>query len=236
MAPKLPPGPNKGITYFAASICTYMRFCFLLSIGLLAHGSAMAQEVLDVIASETCECTSTMDTTLTTEARNLALGICMLQSAEPYRKELKKKYKIDLDHVERDAEDLGRLVGFRMASKCPELFARIIRQNASLSTDEPPPAPSRSSEIIRKFTVQQTPGKLASVRSGQFLTLVVLAEDGRTLDLLLLGQAENVANLLRRPDQGRGATGIWSYAADELFDPLSRTFRPFYVITGYEAQ
>lgn len=213
-----------------------MRYCLFLVIMLCAHGLVTAQDILDLIATETCECTSTMDTTLTTEARNLALGICMLQSAEPYRKELKKKYKIDLDYVERDAQELGRLVGYRMASKCPELFARIIRQDGSLTPDAPPPAPPVSSEFVRKSAVQQTAGKLASVRSGQFLTLVVLAEDGRTLDLLLLGQADNVANLLRRSDQGRGATGIWFYSVEELFDPLSRTFRPFYVITGYDAQ
>lgn len=213
-----------------------MRSWLLLLVLFLIHGKVEAQEALDVIATKTCECATTMDTTLATDARNMALGICMLQSAEPYKKELKKKYKIDMDRIEQDAEGLGRLVGYRMATKCPEQLARMVQKDSDLSEEPPPPPPSLPAEYVRKLIVQQTPGKLASVRSGQFLTLVVLAEDGRTLDLLLLGQAENVANLLRRPDQGRGATGIWSYSADELFDPLSRTFRPFYVITGYDAQ
>lgn len=208
-----------------------MRNWLLLLVVIIIHGTARAQDAMDAIAAKTCACASTLDTALTTEARNMQLGICMLQSAEPFKKELKKKYKIDLDNIDKDAEGLGRLVGYRMATKCPEQLARMV-QDANAVPEEP----SLPSGPVRKFMIQQTPGKLASIRSGQFLTLVVLAEDGRTLDLLLLGQADNVANLLRRPDQGRGATGIWSYTADELFDPLSRTFRPFYVITGYEAQ
>lgn len=212
-----------------------MRAASLLLLLFLAT-NLLAQDPLDDITAKTCECFRTIDTTLTTDERNMVVGICMLQSAEPYKKELKKRYKLDFSRLDESAEELGRLVGFKMAVKCPDQLARFVRAQ-NQSADEPPPvAPPAPATATRPITLLTVPGKLASVRTGQFLTLVVLAEDGRTLDLLLLGQATGVANLLRRTDQGRGATGMWSYSVDELFDPASRTFRPYYVISGFAAQ
>lgn len=201
----------------------------------LLVGNTWAQDVLDPIAIKACECVEDMDSTATLEDFQMLLGLCMLQAAEPYQKELKKKYKLDLGRSDKNAEEFGRLVGMRMASKCPKTFADFTRRINGFSADPPPPPPVPP-HVSSKGAVQQVTGKLTSVRSGQFLTLVVLTGDGRTLDLLLLGQAGAVANVLRRSDQGRGATGVWSYSTEEFFDPLSRTFRPYYVVTDFDSQ
>jgi hypothetical protein len=65
---------------------------------------------------------------------------------------------------------------------------------------------------------------------------VVKKEDGSTQELLLLGHAENAEQVLRRPDQGRGTSGTWTYVTNDLFDATSRSYRPFYVLKSVEAR
>ncbi|MCB0773262.1 MAG: hypothetical protein KJZ58_08705 [Flavobacteriales bacterium] len=214
-----------------------MRIGIAITLSILTFSISSAQDdVMDPIAEKACECLRDMDSTMTKEEMQTTLGLCMLQAAEPYQKQLKKKYKVDLARSDKNAEEFGRMVGFRMASKCPKTFGALSMRLNAMDVEPPPPPPPGVGAGNYTAPAQSIVGKLTSVRSGQFLTLVVLTEDGRTLDFLLLGQAGNVANVLRQPDQGRGATGRWSYSVQELFDPLSRTYRPYYVVANFDAR
>lgn len=186
-----------------------------------------AQDVLDKIAKESCGCASDLDTTANAEQRNVQLGLCMLQSASPYQKELKKKYDIDLNDLENQGERFGQLIGMRLAVHCPEFVALMARMSAESEVEEAPPA---------EVPFSTMDGALTTVKSGQFLTLVVKKEDGSSQELLLLEHAEGVQQVLSRPDQGRGTMGSWSYAIQDLFDPVSRSYRPFYVVKAVEAK
>jgi hypothetical protein len=199
-----------------------LRLLPLLLVVLLVHGPAEAQDVLDKIAKGSCGCVDQLDTTAAEEQRNIQLGLCMLQNATPYQKELKKKYGVDLGNLDRDGERFGELIGMRLALQCPEFVALMARLNEESEVDEPPPTASMLTSSIE--------GSLSSVKSGQFLSLVVRRDDGSTMELLLLEHAENAEQVLRRPDQGRGTSGTWTYSTSDLYDPVSRSYRPFYVL------
>jgi hypothetical protein len=197
-----------------------------LLLALLPLASLKAQDVLDKIAIESCSCAAELDTTANEEQRNIQLGLCMLQKAAPYQKELKKKYDVDLNNLDEGGERFGQLIGMRLALHCPEFVALMARLSEESEVEEPPAqAPVLTSTLD---------GSLLSVKSGQFLTLVVKKEDGSTQDLLLLGHAENAEQVLRRPDQGRGTSGTWTYTTSDLYDAASRTYRPFYVLKAVE--
>ncbi len=197
-----------------------------LLLALLPLAPLKAQDVLDKIAQESCSCAADLDTTANEEQRNIQLGLCMLQNAAPYQKELKKKYGVDLNNLDEGGERFGQLIGMRLALHCPEFVALMARLSEESEVEEPPAqAPVMTSTMD---------GSLMSVKSGQFLTLVVKKEDGSTQDLLLLGHAENAEQVLRRPDQGRGTTGTWTYTTSDLYDAASRTYRPFYVLKAVE--
>jgi len=200
-----------------------------LLLALLPLAPLKAQDVLDKIAQESCSCAADLDTTANEEQRNIQLGLCMLQNAAPYQKELKKKYGVDLNNLDEGGERFGQLIGMRLALHCPEfvaLMARLSEENAEM--EEPPPSPAMQTSTME--------GALMTVKTGQFLTLVVKKEDGSTQELLLLGHAENAEQVLRRPDQGRGTSGTWTYVTNDLFDATSRSYRPFYVLKGVEAR
>ncbi len=199
------------------------RFAGALVGAFLAFSTAQAQDVLDKIAQESCSCATQVDTTADEEQRNIQLGLCMLQSASPYQKELKKKHGIDLNDLDRDGERFGELIGMRLALQCPEFVALMTRLNAQgPDAEEPPPSPEMLWNTLE--------GTLSSVKSGQFLSLLVKRDDGSTIELLLLEHAENAEQVLRRPDQGRGTAGTWSYTTSDLYDPVSRSYRPFHVL------
>lgn len=190
-----------------------MRILLQLLLLLLSITTIHAQDAMDHIAEATCTCATAIDTSLSIAEIQTALGTCMIQSTTPFKKELKRKFGFDMDHFDQDAEALGKTIGIRMAAICPAFFTLLSRKEQLTKVEDPPPSPGL-------FVI----GKLVAVKPGQFLTLAILAEDGRTLDLLLLGQAKGVDGILRSPDQGRGKTGEWHYRPDELFDPLSRTY------------
>ncbi len=202
-----------------------MRLAILVPLSFVFGTASVAQDAMDRVAEATSTCATAIDTSLSKAEIQAALGVCMIQSTTPYKKELKRKFGFDLDHFDQDPEAFGKTIGIRMAARCPAFFTLLARKDKSPPSDVPPPPPGLS-----------VSGKLVTVKSGQFLTLVILAQDGRTLELLLLGQAQKVDGILRSQDQGRGTTGEWHYRADELFDPLSRTYRPYYVVTGFEAK
>jgi len=196
---------------------------------LVALSGAQAQDVLDKIAKESCSCATGLDTTLNEEERNMQLGLCMLQSAMPYQKELKKKHGIDLNNIENEGERFGQLLGMRLAVQCPEFVALMARMNAAEEE-------AAATSTVPTVPVNTFDGALSTVKSGQFLTLVVRKEDGATVELLFLDHAEGVEQVLRRPDQGRGTVGSWSYTTQDLFDPVSRSYRPFYVVKAVAAR
>lgn len=198
-----------------------------LLLALLPSAQLQAQDVLDKIAKESCTCATDLDTTLNEEERNMQLGLCMLQSAMPYQKELKKKYDIDLNKIDEDGERFGQMLGMRLAVQCPEFVAMMANES------------SEEEEAIVAAPVLPTSsmeGALSTVKTGQFLTLVVKKDDGAMVELLFLDHAAGVDQVLRRPDQGRGTTGSWTYVTQDLFDPVSRSYRPFYVVKGVEAR
>ena len=192
--------------------------------------SASAQDVLDKIAKESCGCATQLDTTLNEEERNMQLGLCMLQSAMPYQKELKKKHGIDLNNIDRDGEKFGQMLGMRLAVQCPEFVALMARMSEE---DEVAEEVAPATPMLPTSTLE---GALSTVKSAQFLTLVIRKEDGSSVELLFLDHADGVDQVLRKPDQGRGTTGTWTYATQDLFDPVSRSYRPFYVVKGVEAR
>ena len=206
-----------------------MKTRLLLAAILLLAGlaPAHAQDVLDKIAKESCGCAAQMDTLADEEQRNIQLGLCMLQNASPYQKELKKKYDVDLNNLDESGERFGQLIGMRLAIHCPEFVALMAR----LSEEGEGSETAATAAVVPTNDLE---GALVNVKSGQFLTLVVKKDDGSTQDLLLLEHAENAEQVLRRPDQGRGTTGTWTYSTADLYDPVSRSYRPFYVLRAVQ--
>ena len=92
---------------------------------MLFASFAGAQDVLDKVSDLTCECIETKaKKNMNSDKMTMMLGLCMLEASSGYKKEIKKKYKIDLTN-EAEFAKFGELLGERMATRCDK-FMEII--------------------------------------------------------------------------------------------------------------
>ena len=84
---------------------------------------------MEDIANKTCECIDNVSDTVSTDMFNMEIGLCMMDAASPYKKQLKKEYDIDFDKIDAEqGEELGRVIGLKMASVCPEGLMKMVNR------------------------------------------------------------------------------------------------------------
>ena len=96
------------------------KFTFLFLV-IISFQNAYSQDILESIATKTCECIEAKtNKKLNGNEAFAELGICMIKVSEPYKKELKKDYNVDLDVLNKETgEKLGRLVALILVGNCP---------------------------------------------------------------------------------------------------------------------
>lgn len=197
-----------------------MRYLLLVP-GLFTTLIIAAQDVADKIARDACPCIDGLDGATITEEQTAELGVCMIGKAFPYAKDLKRKYGIDMDRMnEETGRELGVLIAGRMAAQCPG-FAEFAVAMAN-KPEEPPAA-----DAPRSIT-----GSVQETKPGQFLTVVVRKDDGATVELLLLEHVSNAEQVYEDPAKARGLKAEWEYVEREFFDPYTRSYKTYHVITG----
>lgn len=82
------------------------------------------EEVVELMAEDTCECIAKkkIKKTDTTEEKEMALGLCLLQSFNAHKNKSKHYKKKTLD----DMEEVGEDIGLVMAGMCAEDFLSIF--------------------------------------------------------------------------------------------------------------
>ncbi|MFZ5941016.1 MAG: hypothetical protein ACOYXB_10635 [Bacteroidota bacterium] len=196
-----------------------MKRIFLIVLVLFVAVRMEAQDVLDQIASKACECLSAVPDTLDMESFNLRMGLCILEAAMPFEKQLKKEYGINMEKIDVEGERLGRLIGLRLATNCPEGLEKITRMNSSAEeeTEVQPEYSSVMGEVVAiddsgfvVFTIKDSSGKIAKY---YWLTLI-------TVDDAIL---YDYSSLMKR-------TVNITYERFDFFDPRISEYRSFNVI------
>lgn len=194
----------------------------LIGLALLAQ-TARAQEVLDKIATQACSCMKDVKDEGDADAYQTKMGLCVIQVAMPYSKELKKKYDLNLDHLdESTGQKLGMLVVTRMTAHCPDVIAKIAASAGSDDADDATTAANASS----------LDGEVTSVRSQGFTTITVRSGSGRPVELLWLEFFDGADQLTSGTLEGR--KGTFSYVEREFLDPATKAYRKYNVITGFK--
>ncbi len=174
---------------------------------------AQSQDVLDSISAHSCDCISKLDLKgLEKEKLTIELGLCMMKAAQPYEKQLKQSYDIDMKKVDKgDGEKLGRLIGLKMASSCPSFTDLITR----ISSEEP------STNTIE--------GTITEFITEQFVTIVIKDEDGRDQRIIWLDYFKNSEKLLQK---GKNKNVTIEYQERELYNPKFNDYIKYKVATG----
>lgn len=181
--------------------------CFF-SVGL------SAQEYLDKIAQQTCECSKKMNDTISQERLYMELGVCMIKASEPYKKQLKKDYNINLENIDAEGEALGKVIGIRMASICPDLLIKISEQADKKKSDNDQ----------ETFT-----GRVTKIEKD-FFTIFTVNYEGKSLKFYWLTNAESNVELINQYTQLFDKDVKVKYRVNLLFDPKIGDYRNFNII------
>jgi hypothetical protein len=179
-----------------------------------------SQDYMNEIAIKSCECLNTISDTLDTERFNLELGLCMIEAAAPFKKRLKKDYRIDFNKIDEHGADLGRIIGLRMASVCPDAVVKLAHrtndEEAALLAENLFEGQIVAIDATRfvEFSIKDAQGKISKFYWFTFI------ESGMEL-------TNNYQNLMEQSVQ-------ITYSIQELFDARIQEYRNFNVIQKLE--
>jgi len=173
---------------------------------------------MDKIVAQTCECGKNINDTINQKQMFMEIGICMIKVAEPYKKQLKKDHNINLDNIDQEGEALGKLIGMKMASTCPEVLRKITEQ-----------ADKKSAESGQEvFT-----GRVIKIEKD-FFVIFTVNDESKTLKFYWLTNAESNIDLLNQYAELLTKEVKVKYKITSLFDPKINDYRNFNVIEKIE--
>ncbi|AZA84259.1 hypothetical protein C1637_05290 [Chryseobacterium lactis] len=103
--------------------------------------SAFSQDYKQKIAKASCECTAEMkNKNLSPKEVNTQFGLCVIKSAMPYTKELKRDYNIDTTSLGADespeADRFFQNLSLMMMTECSDTFSDFIKNGESPSKEQ----------------------------------------------------------------------------------------------------
>ena len=181
--------------------------------------TVQAQEYMDKIVNQACECVSEIEEQPSQESLNMKLGLCILEVAGDYQEELLRDYQIDFENIDLDGEKLGRIIGVKMVSVCPQVFERLATPQGD--ADEP--------EVL------SASGVVSKVEKGTFI-IIHLNENGQTRKYYWITEVDSNIDLTQEFETLKDKkVEIFSNPID-VFDPRIQEYRTIYVITSLEVE
>ena len=113
-----------------------MKSKFLIILLFSFAKISYSQDYLNDIAKKSCDCLNKLSDTLTGERINFEMGICVINAASPFRKQIKNDFKIDFDKLDKEGEELGRIIGIKMATLCPDGLMKLINAKKKNESEE----------------------------------------------------------------------------------------------------
>jgi hypothetical protein len=177
---------------------------------------------MDKIANTACECISKVSDTLATEDFNMKLGLCMIECATPYKKQLKKDYQINLDELDSGVgERLGKIVGVKMLPICSDQILKLTKKNKINKTQENQKGLEAS-------------GVITKIESDYLVTFSLKDDSGKVTKFYWLTLINSNLDLINEYKSFTNKSVDITYHSEEFFDPKIGEYRQFNIITTIE--
>ena len=188
----------------------------LVLVGNVAFAQKLTKDQLsDKLAEKACECTEKQE--LTKENFELTIGICLIEGINAYEKDVEKHYGKDVISNDKKMEELGYEIGKKMGLKCPTVFKFMLEDEANDVVEVD------SEDLMLS-------GKIAEIKSEQFLTFIVKEESGKTNQFILLSSFDNAFLLTDKVLKATDAVDVVYYEM-ELFDAKLGKFVSYKIVT-----
>ena len=171
-------------------------------------------ELLTVIAQETCDCFIKKDIDIeNTDSSKIELefGFCIMESYANHKTVADKFLNISFDD-EKSLENLGIEVGMKMVSICPDALMAF------------------AGDYEEEYLTTETTGEFIKIETEQFNVIHIKDGNNRTLKLLWFNYFEG-EDLFADPKVLKDKVLSVEYEEIELYDPNIEDYRNFKVIT-----
>ena len=190
---------------------------FVLFMLLFILNPVYSQNYMDEIVNKSCECLICVPDSLDSEEFNMKLGLCMLEASMPYKKQLKKEFGIDLDNIDVEGARLGKLIGIRMTTVCPDALVKIT-QRASETEKQ------GRRELMREH------GFITGIDDDFFVVFTLKDENGKISKYYWLSFIDSGIELTENYTDLMGKPATILYEEQEFFDPRIKEYRKFNII------
>ncbi len=195
-----------------------MKRIVLISCLILMALPGFSQDYLDKIAEKCCECFTKFPDSLTAEKLQMQLGLCMIDVATPYKKELKKNNGINMDNIGSgtEGEKLGHLIGLKMAGICPEALIKLAGETKTKKAE--------------KNLNQTVRGVVSKVENDCFVVFSVKDDTGKITKYYWLTFVESEMELTGNYATMTGKSVKITYDIQDFFDAKIKEYRQYYIV------
>ncbi len=191
----------------------------LLFITMISYG----QNYLDKIADDACACINDIPDTLNGDKMTFDLGLCMINAAEPYSKQLKKEFGLEINSPDfSQGKELGGILAIRLAARCPEKLKRVVNKVNQNRKDKT----KVESEIIE--------GQLTGIDGNIFLEFSLKDETGKVSKFYWLSFIKSDMELTTEYNSLLEKYVRITYRSEEFFDARIGEYRMFNIIQEFE--
>jgi len=217
------------------------RIYALLMIMFVFSSFIQAQDVLDKVSDETCECIEKkVKGKMDSDQLTMVLGLCMLDASSGYKKEIKKKYKIDLTN-ENEFTEFGEILGERLATRCDKFMEIVFEM---MSDDESEIGNEIKKELYEEIGVEevdevieanspnQRTAEILEIKEGNIL-LLKCKIDGKLVDVYCIEEfdgAENLKDLAGLKNNSFNITTV----EKSIYSPELKTFITVETLTSID--
>ncbi len=199
-----------------------MKKLILLAIIALSLNSLSAQNYLDKISIESCQCFDGISDTMNVDQYTMEIGLCMIQSAMPYKKELKKEHGINMNNIDQEGEALGQLIALNMANHCPE---KLLAMSKRVTEGDP--------SIMEEQNIQ---GTITKVEDETVVIVSLKDEVGKSHKFYWLYEVDTNYDMVNKYKSLIDKDVEIEFKIDEIFDPRIQEYRQVNVLLGLDAK
>jgi len=184
---------------------------------LLISSIAWSQDYTSKIAKETCECfTKVKSKYPNTKNLETQLGFCMLKSVQPYAKEVKRDFNIDV--INDNSEKTGEIIGKWLVAECPDIFLEMV----SSTEDDRDVA---KSQLLMNGTVKK-------IEKENFVIFHLVGENNNLTKFYWVSNVESNLDLPKEYNALLNKKVNISYYTTEIFDVKINDYRNLNIISS----
>ena len=184
----------------------------------MSFGQKLSKAQLDDKLGDTaCECATKGE--VNKDNIELTIGLCILEAANKYEKDVEKHYGKNIISDEAKMEKLAYNVGAKMGMKCPTIFKYILDNEAD-----------QTEGMAEEEEYAMISGKIFDIKSEQFITFSVKETSGKNHHFILLSNFDNAYLLTDKVLKANDNVDV-SYYELEFYDAKLGKFISYSIIT-----